>query len=594
MHLIILCTLELKLNKMIYRNFKIENFKGINNVSINLVKDDLVLLLGLNESGKTTILKAIEAFDYLNDLDKSYNSSFFKDMRNKSDVNSNKSARITATIELDEELTIGHLKNIITRNKLSEQQVLNIEGLLRELNSLKIFKISRVIPFRNGNPQPYYYEIESDHPFLKDKTSRLIAQEIVRKCPFIIYFEDFKDRIPDKIFTVKQNDAYNPDWYDIIDGLFYNTNKDYSIEQFKKLHSKTNPRTKDAATVLKRVNKTLNKSFSEKWKDLSGVKDIEETELKYNPTKAYFEISITDTDGTTFSVDERSKGALWYLSFLMKTEFRRKKLRKNFGKPVFLIDEPASNLHSTAQQNMISDFQQLVEDTSVIYSTHSQYLISLNNIKTTYVIQRQQGEVSSTLWSDYIKLDTSDTTYYQPLANLLNIVPNSFTVPWVRALITEGPTDMKVIRVIEKSLFGLSGEDYVIYPGASATKLSPLISLNIGWGTDFKVLLDSDDAGKTERDKYLEQFHLSEKVIFCLPIDNKKIESYFTDEEKRKLYELAFDKEKLEKKVNKKEFSAMFSIFLTHKEKLVQVKNIISPSTKKKFEALFEKINNWA
>lgn len=579
---------------MIYRNFKIENFKGINNVSINLVKDDLVLLLGLNESGKTTILKAIEAFDYLNDLDKYYNSSFFKDMRNKSDVNSNKSARITATIELDEELTIGHLKSIITRNKLNEQQVLNIEGLLRELNSLKIFKISRVIPFRNGNPQPYYYEIESDHPFLKDKSSRLIAQEIVRKCPFIIYFEDFKDRIPDKIFTVKSNDAYNPDWYDIIDGLFYNTNKDYSIEQFKKLHSKTNPRTKDAATVLKRVNKTLNKSFSEKWKDLSGVKDIEETELKYNPTKAYFEISITDTDGTTFSVDERSKGALWYLSFLMKTEFRRKKLRKNFGKPVFLIDEPASNLHSTAQQNMISDFQQLVEDTSVIYSTHSQYLISLNNIKTTYVIQRQQGEVSSTLWSDYIKLDTSDTTYYQPLANLLNIVPNSFTVPWVRALITEGPTDMKVIRVIEKSLFGLSAEDYVIYPGASATKLSTLISLNIGWGTDFKVLLDSDDAGKTERDKYLERFHLSEKVIFCLPIDNKKIESYFTDEEKRKLYELAFDKEKLEKKVNKKEFSAMFSIFLTHKEKVGQVKNIISPSTKKKFETLFEKINTWA
>src|SRR5690606_34845172 len=134
-------------------------------------------------------------------------------------------------------------------------------------------------------------------------------------------------------------------------------------------------------------------SFSEKWKELSGVKDIHNTELIYHSAKSYFEIRISDTDGTTYGVDERSKGALWYLSFLMKTEFRRKKLRIKSGKSVFLIDEPASNLHSTAQQNMISDFKKLVEDTSVIYSTHSQYLISLDNIKTTYIIERNKGNV---------------------------------------------------------------------------------------------------------------------------------------------------------------------------------------------------------
>src|SRR5690606_7059880 len=239
--------------------------------------------------------------------------------------------------------------------------------------------ISRVIPFKNGNPLNDYYEFQTEHPYQKDKLSRLIAKEFVRTCPYIIYFEDFKDRIPEKIITSKTNELFNEDWYDIIDGLFYNTDKKFSIEQFKKLYSKNNRREKDAATVLKRVNKTLNQSFSDKWKELSGVKDIEETELTYNQARSYFEISITDTDGTTYTVDERSKGALWYLSFLMKTEFRRKKLRKNSGKPIFLIDEPASNLHSTAQQNMIADFQKLVEDTSVIYSTHSQYLISLEN-----------------------------------------------------------------------------------------------------------------------------------------------------------------------------------------------------------------------
>ena len=70
----------------------------------------------------------------------------------------------------------------------------------------------------------------------------------------------------------------------------------------------------------------------------------------------------------------------------MKTEFRSKRMRLDFGKPVFLIDEPASNLHSNAQQNMVADFVSLAKNTSIIYTTHSQYLISLYNIKNTYII----------------------------------------------------------------------------------------------------------------------------------------------------------------------------------------------------------------
>ena len=117
----------------------------------------------------------------------------------------------------------------------SDQQ--NIEGFLREINNDKEVIISRVFPFKDGNPKTPFYEFVSDHPFTKNKIANLIAKEIVRHSPFIIYFEDFKDRIPDKIFIVKSNDAFNSDWYDIIDGLFYNTNTEYSIVGFNKFLS---------------------------------------------------------------------------------------------------------------------------------------------------------------------------------------------------------------------------------------------------------------------------------------------------------------------------------------------------------------------
>ncbi|MET3731471.1 ATP-dependent nuclease [Moheibacter stercoris] len=571
---------------MIYKNFTIENFKGIENVTINLIKDDLVLLLGLNESGKTTILKAIETFDYLNDVD---DDKFFRSIRNKSDVNSNNSAKITATIELDEKVTIDEFKGLIKSATDKEKEVQNLEAFLHDINKNKQVVISRIIPFKKGNPQKYYYEFETEHPYKTNNFSRVIAQEFVRKCPYIIYFEDFKDRIPEKIFTSRTNDAFNEDWYDIIDGLFYNTNKEYSIEQFKKLYSKSNPREKDAITVLKRVNKTLNQSFSDKWKELSGVKDIEETELAYNSSRSFFEISITDTDGTTFSVDERSKGALWYLSFLMKTEFRRKKLRVNSGKPIFLIDEPASNLHSTAQQNMIGDFQKLVEDTSVIYSTHSQYLISLENIKTTYIVERKDGDISSTLWSNFIKSNHSNISYYQPLANILNIIPNNFDIPWKKAVITEGPSDMNVLNVIFDTICNKK-KDFVVYPGTSANNLAPLISLNLGWGADFKVLLDSDKEGKKAKERYLKEFDLREDQIAVLPLQDHTIENYFTKEEKLAIYNLAFDTVKQDK-VNKKEFAGMFSILNPSKEKKKKLKKILEDDTIKRFEDLFRILN---
>lgn len=568
---------------MIYKNFTIQNFKGINNVTINLVKDDLVLLLGLNESGKTTILKAIETFDYLNDTD---DVNFFRAIRNKSDVNSNNSAKITATIEIEDDIAIEKFKEIL-KSKTKEESI-GLESFLHFINQEKKVIISRVIPFKNGNPLNDYYEFQTEHPYQKDKLSRLIAKEFVRTCPYIIYFEDFKDRIPEKIITSKRNELFNEDWYDIIDGLFYNTDKKFSIEQFKKLYSKNNRREKDAATVLKRVNKTLNQSFSDKWKELSGVKDIEETELTYNQTRSYFEISITDTDGTTYTVDERSKGALWYLSFLMKTEFRRKKLRKNSGKPIFLIDEPASNLHSTAQQNMIADFQKLVEDTSVIYSTHSQYLISLENIKTTYIIERNEGNVSSTLWSDYIKNNKANQTYYQPLANLLNIIPTNFDIPWTKAIITEGPSDMKVLNVMYDVIFQKK-RDFVIYPGTSAQSLDSIISLNIGWGSSFKVLLDSDREGKKAKERYISEFELTDQEILTLHIDHKKIEGYFSETDKSKIYALAFEVKK-ENKVNKKEFSSMFSILNANKVKRKKMNNILEENTLKIFIELFDKI----
>jgi len=570
-----------------FQKFTIQNFKGIDKVEIDLVKNDLVLLLGLNESGKSTILKGIEAFSFLNDPGMEYNPDFFQSIRKKSDVGGNEPTVITATIKIEDRLIIPEIERL-GDTVLSHSDNDSIDSFLNEINQKKEVTISRVFPFKKGKPSRYYYQFETDHFFGKNtKLSRELAVEIVNICPFILYFEDFKDRIPEKIYiNEKRKDSFDPMWYDIIDGLFHNTNEDYSIEMFKQLYSRSTQLLDDANTVITRVNKKLNKTFTKQWKELSGVQEIEETELKYFPqTPApFFTLKIMDEDGTTYSVDERSRGAIWYLSFLMKTEFRSKKLRKRSGKPVFLIDEPASNLHSTAQNNMINDFKKLAEDTSIIYTTHSQYLISLENIKNTLIIEKTDGVVSAEKWGAYLNRQDAQVTYYQPLANLLNIIPNSLDVPWQNCVITEGPSDRHVLLSLYRIINDQSPE-FVIYPGTSAHDLGPIIGLNLGWNSKFSVLLDADNEGDKAAKTYRKAFNLDAEV-FQLPDSCKTIEKCFTEREMTSIRDLIFEDNK-GKEVSNKEFASIWAVVSESDLYDSEIKRILSNKTLGLFRKIF-------
>ena len=569
-------------NYFSYTHFSVRSFRGLEAVDLDFKKNDLTLLLGLNESGKTTILKAIETFDFNNDPAPEKLKLFFTSMRNKQDIECSRPCVITAEIAFSEQLEYTLFRKVLKAAQFDISVRPEVEHFLTRANVNMSVKISRVVPFANGSPGRSYYQLEGEN-FNNQRLGRIIAQEIIRHCPFIMYFEDFKDSIPDKIFTKPQKSAYNETWYEIVDGLFFNTDSTYSIKKFETYYAKANPREDDARSVLKKVNKTLQKTFTEKWVNLSGVKEIEQAELDYNSSGKYFEIKITEQDGTTFSVHERSKGAIWYLAFLMKTEFRRKKLREGSGKPIYLIDEPASNLHSTAQQKMVQDFQALVEDTTLVYTTHSRYLISLRDIKNTYVVRREKGQVICTRWGDYIKGKDPRTTYYQPLFDALNIVPNNFDMPWEKAIITEGPSDALVLELMEATLN--DSHTHAIYPGSSASKLATLISLNLGWGAKFRVLLDSDKTGLEQKEVYKKSLALSDADFVFLPGTNMKIEKMFTSDEKSNLHEYAFGEPAIE--VSKDIFLAVVrALYLEREKNSNELASLLTDATKNRFRDL--------
>ena len=234
---------------------------------------------------------------------------------------------------------------------------------------------------------------------------------------------------------------------------------------------------------------------------------------------------------------------------------------------------------------MINDFEKLVEDTTVIYTTHSRYLISPSNVKNTYIVSRKDGTVSCVKWGDYIKGKDAHVSYYQPLYDCLQIVPNSFDIPWKKAIITEGPSDAATLELMRLVLS--EKPTHAIYPGTSATNLDTLISLNMGWGADFKVLLDSDAEGKKQKARYMRDHGLQERQFVMHEKERPEIEKMFEEEEKIKLYEVAFG-ERVET-VNKKQFLQLMRLLVVkakaNKEELIP---LIDQSTKARFRLLFE------
>ena len=171
-----------------------------------------------------------------------------------------------------------------------------------------------------------------------------------------------------------------------------------------------------------------------------------------------------------------------------------------------------------------------------------------------------------------------------PQYDCLKVVPNSFDVPWEKAVITEGPSDALALELM-RVILG-KAHTHAIYPGTSASNLGTLISLNIGWATDFKILLDSDKEGMKQKKKYIKEFALTTEAFLELPEKVLKMEQMFSDRDLKALYRIAFHQ--TTSNVNKKEFLSVLRTLVSKAEAVKDdIDSVLTKETKSNFEQIF-------
>lgn len=551
---------------MRYRKFSAQNFRGIDRLQLELPIDPAIItLVGLNESGKTTVLEAMNYFRYnpesLEALDiKGYS---VKDSHSLIPIskqsNFNESIQIQVEVELDSDDIEGLKKHLRANQKISE-----VDDVSTRFNITQTLKFSDSKYKSTNNTWGLTLKIKKQKKRGFSVASGDVWQAAVDflkgKLPPIIYFPTFSLEIPDKIYLEnppseeRKHAFYAKVIQDILGSVGSGAIVDTHITK-RLLSGSSYDRTPLNSTLLD-VGRAVTKAITRAWDEIlnkkSGIQrvilesgvDMEEDDDVKRP---FVQFKIEGADGY-FSLHERSVGFRWFFSFLLLTQFRvfRQGAHRN---SVFLFDEPASNLHPTAQMRLLDSLPHLLKAGTVVYTTHSHHLINVDWLGNAYVVKNegangegdpleQAGEtkIVAIPYARFVNQHPDQTFFFKPILDVLDYVPSKLDSIQF-AIFLEGKSDFFAVSLANKKLQAPLN----LMPGMGAGGLDTLIRLYSGWGKEFSVLLDSDAEGEKQKKRYLDMFGpLVEGRLFTYhDIDpdfrNSTVESLFSQEDKENL-----------------------------------------------------------
>ncbi|MBP2560338.1 hypothetical protein J2857_003107 [Neorhizobium galegae] len=548
---------------MRYKKFRIRNFKGIKDTTVNLGNNNNVgvyTFVGLNESGKTTVLEAIHSFSPEFATSRLIGSDGGSGIPFTERVPRHLISNFTGDVSVEATLVTepGEISKIIKEIEASRKIIIDVDCLPNEL----IFE--RIQRFVKGDFQSSYFSLShalrvkspKEKKWRKATTEEVTAVRdiIYAHTPDIAYFPTFVFDFPKQIMlTGARGGAVNNFYKKLFQDILDFDGKGHTIEddilrrvrepsligpwmQFLSLWNGKDDREK-IQHVIDRASATVTQVVFGRWnkifRDDAGSKEVlilwEVVEGEKRDGKGVLikteehdvSIKFQIKDGTRrFDVNDRSLGFRWFFAFMLFTQFR---VARGSARPiVFLFDEPASNLHAAAQQKLIESFPEVARGNhKLMYTTHSHYMIEPKWLEQTFIVTNRADaptesvidaislddeslDIKVATYRDFVDKNPKKTSYFQPVLDRLEVVPSRLDISR-SSIVVEGKSDYFIIQYAAKMH---DVKDLPVVPGLGAGTLGALVALHVGWNLRMLFVLDSDKKGRDERQKYVEDYGL--------------------------------------------------------------------------------------
>jgi len=477
------------------KSFKITNYKSIIDSGECRLSDNdnITILAGQNESGKSSILQALRDFengaigeDSLRDdnlipkidctfsvIEDDFNQEeFFESI----DIPESVVKLISGLKEIKISKTL--VQGINLTSTLDENLTKEINVILDEENELINKKNEEIKAGKTTGEQNTLWDFETTLNKIIDKLQYYI--------PNIIFFDDFCDLLPEKIL-ISEIKTRNKDakGYQAVKNIETILGSD-----FTKLDDLPDGRRETTQTTY---HEKITADFNEKWKQRiaegSGAK-VHVKHYRDSSGVSYLKFYIETKKGEFLSVEKRSQGFKWFLSFYLHLKAEDKRTENL----IILFDEPGLYLHSKAQLDMIKVFEELSVKNQIIYSTHSPYLIDTTKLHRLKLVlnTKEYGTTIEKITSNKIQ---NQKDALKPIIDALGLeVASPFSLAKKDNVIVEGISDFHYLQAMKQLL--KKEYNIGILPSMGTSNCHLLMELCIGWGVNWVIIFDDKGAIK--------------------------------------------------------------------------------------------------
>ena len=371
---------------MIYRKFYFENYKGIKEkveIDIDANSEKPYCIIGNNEGGKTTILKGINLIGKL--------------CVSGGKIKEQDLIKIKPKIDFfSENICLGTILQFNNKDFPNEKQLTFLDGD-NHLEVIFTFKFSK------NKFDETEIEIKLNSNKIANELHKHIFSLIKEKAQEIVYYDDFMFEIPEfirykknkkKIEDKKFLSDLNNSWQDIFDDILKATYNRDDIS-FQESVVDWNEKEQGITSIIPQMEAYLTKILDD-WKSNEGS-NISGFKIDRHDTEDFadFSIQLLSKNNKRFAINERSKGLQWSFCFNVLTEIKKHRRPNGF---IFLLDEPANNLHMHIQRKMLKQELNTIcsNKNIVIYSTHASCLIDRNNIENIFIVKNKASEFEDT------------------------------------------------------------------------------------------------------------------------------------------------------------------------------------------------------
>ena len=517
------------------KTIRIKNFRSIQDSGEISLTSGITILVGQNESGKTSILEAINYFGNF------FTNGFIR----KPFLGENNFDEPFVDYELNADLVLQNSKVqtaefTYSTNKQFRQRLqklatkkifLKNAGIqkfyisnLKNLENIKEYKISLHIDCTKNNN---IAEIDIDNRFLlffskilkkkeeknnQIKTARtILTQKEVAKIiwflsPKIILFNPKNKILPDEITIRALRERY--EW-----GRGYYAVK--NLETLMKINfceiaSKTKTQKKN---LMECLSKEISVNFQKAWKQKIHIDN--KIKITIDIVKDWVKFYVNSKENQSIPPRKRSAGMIWFLSFWLELMVHK----NNEEKVILLFDEPGNNLHNKGSEDVLSVFEELTaKDHQIIFSTHRPNLITKTLSRVRIVVNdEKKGTIVETIPKSKVNVQNRRDAFCPIIISMGINLSKEMGILFEKNVILEGMSDYFYFEGMRRLLKRDNSYKFVPGIGVKSDKIMPLISFCIGYGIKFVVILDKEYyAEKTEKILKKELLEIIEKKIIFL------------------------------------------------------------------------------